>query len=76
MQMKMFLTRMGPTSKAIITGDKSQVDLPKNQKSGLVESINILKDIKGISFVELDGTDVVRHRLVKDILAAYEIHEK
>jgi phosphate starvation-inducible protein PhoH and related proteins len=76
MQMKMFLTRMGPSSKAIITGDKSQVDLPKNQKSGLIESITILKDIKGISFVELDGTDVVRHRLVKDILAAYETHEK
>ena len=76
MQMKMFLTRMGPSSKAIITGDKSQVDLPKNQKSGLIESLTVLKDIKGISFVELDGADVVRHRLVKDILAAYEIHEK
>lgn len=76
MQMKMFLTRMGPNSKAIITGDKSQVDLPKNQKSGLIESVNILKGIKGISFVELEGADVVRHRLVKDILAAYEKSEK
>lgn len=72
MQMKMFLTRMGPSSKAIITGDKSQIDLPKNLKSGLIDSLTILKDIKGIKFVELDGSDVVRHRLVKDILAAYE----
>jgi phosphate starvation-inducible protein PhoH and related proteins len=76
MQMKMFLTRMGPSSKAIITGDKSQVDLPKNHKSGLIDSLTVLKGIKGISFVELDGSDVVRHRLVKDILAAYEVHEK
>lgn len=76
MQMKMFLTRMGPSSKAIITGDKTQVDLPKNQKSGLNESLNILKGIKGIGFVTLDGTDVVRHRLVKDILAAYEKAEQ
>jgi phosphate starvation-inducible PhoH-like protein len=75
MQMKMFLTRMGPSSKAIITGDKSQVDLPKNLKSGLTDSLHILKGIKGISFVELDGSDVVRHRLVKDILAAYEKSE-
>ncbi len=75
MQMKMFLTRMGPSSKAIITGDKSQIDLPKNLKSGLIDSLNLLKGIKGISFVELDGSDVVRHRLVKDILAAYERSE-
>lgn len=72
MQMKMFLTRMGPSSKAIITGDKSQIDLPKNLKSGLIDSLAVLKGIKGISFVELDGSDVVRHRLVRDILAAYE----
>ena len=72
MQMKMFLTRMGPTSKAIITGDRSQVDLPKHQKSGLSESIGILRDIPGIAFVELDGRDVVRHRLVKAIISAYE----
>ncbi|WP_080239760.1 PhoH family protein [Spirosoma rigui] len=72
MQMKMFLTRMGPTSKAIITGDRSQIDLPNKQKSGLIESVDILKNIKGISFVELDGRDVVRHRLVREIITAYE----
>lgn len=72
MQMKMFLTRMGPTSKAIITGDRSQIDLPQKQKSGLVESAQLLHKIKGIAFVELDGRDVVRHRLVKEIIAAYE----
>ena len=72
MQMKMFLTRMGPTSKAIITGDRSQIDLPQKQKSGLIESANLLQKIKGIAFVELDGRDVVRHRLVKEIIAAYE----
>ena len=72
MQMKMFLTRMGPTSKAIITGDKSQIDLPNRQKSGLVESVDILKNIKGIAFVELDGRDVVRHRLVREIITAYD----
>jgi phosphate starvation-inducible PhoH-like protein len=71
-QIKMFLTRMGPLSKTIITGDKTQIDLPKNQKSGLVEALNILKNVKGIGFVELDGRDVVRHKLVKDILEAYE----
>ena len=76
MQMKMFLTRMGPTSKAIITGDKSQIDLPKNLRSGLIDSLAVLKGIKGISFVELDGSDVVRHRLVRDILAAYEKAEQ
>ncbi|AQG82411.1 PhoH family protein [Spirosoma montaniterrae] len=72
MQMKMFLTRMGPTSKAIITGDRSQIDLPNKQKSGLIESIDILKNIKGIAFVELDGRDVVRHRLVREIIVAYD----
>ena len=72
MQMKMFLTRMGPTSKAIITGDRSQIDLPNRQKSGLIESVDILKSIKGIAFVELDGSDVVRHRLVREIITAYE----
>ncbi|CCH53537.1 PhoH family protein [Fibrisoma limi BUZ 3] len=72
MQMKMFLTRMGPNSKAIITGDRSQIDLPNRQKSGLIESVDILKTIKGIAFVELDGRDVVRHRLVREIITAYE----
>jgi len=72
MQIKMFLTRMGPNSKAIITGDRSQIDLPRNQKSGLVEAQHILRDVKGIGFVELDAKDVVRHRLVKEIIQAYE----
>lgn len=72
MQIKMFLTRMGPDSKVIITGDRSQIDLPKNQTSGLVEAIEVLKDIKGIGFVELDERDVVRHKLVKSIIKAYK----
>ncbi|PTB95738.1 phosphate starvation-inducible protein PhoH [Marivirga lumbricoides] len=72
MQIKMFLTRMGPNSKAIITGDMSQVDLPKRQKSGLAESTRILKDIKGIGMVHLSGEDVVRHKLVRQIIEAYD----
>ena len=75
MQIKMFLTRMGPNSKVIITGDPSQTDLPSRQKSGLVEAMRILKNIKGISFVELDAADVVRHKLVKDIILAYDRHD-
>ena len=75
MQIKMFLTRMGPNSKTIITGDRSQVDLPTKQKSGLSEAIRILGGIQGIGFIELDGKDVLRHRLVRDILEAYEYHE-
>ena len=71
MQMKMFLTRMGIQSKTIITGDKSQVDLPKNQTSGLGEAERILAGINEIAFVELDGSDVVRHRLVRKIIEAY-----
>jgi phosphate starvation-inducible protein PhoH and related proteins len=71
MQMKMFMTRMGPDSKMIITGDQTQVDLPSNQRSGLKEAIRILKNVKGIGFVELTEKDVVRHRLVKDIIDAY-----
>ncbi len=71
MQMKMFLTRMGPESKMIITGDPTQVDLPTNQRSGLKEAIRILNNVKGIGFVELTDKDVVRHRLVKDIIDAY-----
>lgn len=74
MQMKMFLTRMGPNSKVIVTGDQSQIDLPHRQKSGLVESYNILKNVKGIAFVELSGKDVVRHKLVKQIIEAYDKH--
>lgn len=74
-QIKMFLTRMGPNSKVIITGDQSQIDLPRRQKSGLTESLKILKDVKGIGVVQLTGKDVVRHRLVKSIIDAYEKHE-
>jgi phosphate starvation-inducible PhoH-like protein len=72
MQIKMFLTRMGPNSKVIVTGDRSQIDLPRHQKSGLVEALHILKDIKDIAFVELDARDVVRHKLVRDIINAYD----
>jgi phosphate starvation-inducible protein PhoH and related proteins len=72
MQLKMFLTRMGPASKIIVTGDKTQVDLPKNQKSGLEDAEKKLQKIKGIEFIELDGKDVVRHPLVVQILQAYE----
>jgi len=71
LQLKMFLTRIGPNAKAIITGDMSQVDLPKNQKSGLIKALNILKNIDGIAQIELDEKDVVRHRLVKHIIRAY-----
>ncbi|MEX2568048.1 MAG: PhoH family protein [Cyclobacteriaceae bacterium] len=74
-QIKMFLTRMGPNSKVIITGDQSQVDLPPKQKSGLRESLRILKDVKGIGTVHLSGRDVVRHRLVKSIIEAYDKNE-
>jgi len=72
MQLKMFLKRMGPASKIIVTGDKTQVDLPKNQKSGLEDAEKKLQKIKGIEFIELDGKDVVRHPLVVQILQAYE----
>ena len=71
-QMKMFLTRIGPNSKAIITGDTSQVDLEKGCTSGFEHAMKILKGIKGIAEVSFDATDVMRHHLVKDILNAYE----
>ena len=71
-QMKMFLTRLGPHSKAIITGDTSQVDLAPGQKSGLEHAMSILNGIRGIAQVEFTATDVLRHHLVKDILSAYE----
>ncbi|RPD94379.1 PhoH family protein [Aureibaculum marinum] len=71
-QMKMFLTRMGKNAKFIITGDPGQIDLPKRQVSGLKESILALKDIDGISIVYLDDKDVIRHRLVKEIITAYK----
>ncbi|AHM59715.1 phoh family protein [Flammeovirgaceae bacterium 311] len=72
MQLKMFLTRMGPNSKVIVTGDVSQIDLPSRQKSGLIEALNILAGVEGIGFVQLEGSDVVRHRLVRKIIDAYD----
>lgn len=70
-QMKMFLTRMGRDAKFIVTGDTSQIDLPRKQASGLKEALIYLKDIKGIDFVHLDEKDVIRHQLVKSIIQAY-----
>jgi phosphate starvation-inducible PhoH-like protein len=72
MQMKMFLTRLGVNSKAIITGDITQIDLPKNSDSGLIDVLNVLKGVDGIGFVELNENDVVRHKLVRDIIKAYD----
>lgn len=72
MQMKMFLTRMGPNSKMIVTGDTTQVDLPSNQRSGLKEAVRILHQTPGIGFIELGDRDVIRHQLVKDIILAYQ----
>lgn len=74
-QMKMFLTRIGFGSKAIVTGDITQIDLPKDKKSGLKEVIKILKNIKGIEFIYLTERDVVRHELVQKIIKAYERYE-
>ena len=71
-QMKMFLTRMGKSAKFIITGDKTQIDLPLKQSSGLTHAQSILKDINEISFVNLDGKDIIRHKLVKKIINAYK----
>lgn len=76
LQLKMFLTRIGANAKAIITGDLTQVDLPRNQKSGLKTATRILKNIDGIAHIELDEDDVVRHRLVKAILRAYDKEHK
>ncbi|WP_295628022.1 PhoH family protein [uncultured Nitrosomonas sp.] len=75
-QMKMFLTRMGFGSKAVITGDITQIDLPKHQKSGLIEAQKILQDIRGIAFTRFLSEDVVRHPLVQRIVTAYEAHDK
>ena len=74
-QMKMFLTRLGAGSKCIVTGDVSQIDLPKGKKSGLVEAMEVLRDIPGISIVELTAKDVVRHELVQKIVRANESYE-
>lgn len=76
MQIKMFLTRMGNNCKMVVTGDGSQIDLPRNQKSGLVEATKILKGIPGIAQIELDKKDVMRHKLVERILEAYEKEQK
>ncbi len=70
-QLKMFLTRMGRSAKFVVTGDVTQIDLPKNQSSGLIEAQRILKDIKGISFIHLGKEDIIRHKLVTNIVNAY-----
>ncbi|MEG2597762.1 MAG: PhoH family protein, partial [Oscillospiraceae bacterium] len=71
-QMKMFLTRLGFGSKVIITGDITQIDLPENKKSGLVEAVKVLRDIDDIGIVRFSEKDVVRHKLVQDIVKAYD----
>ncbi len=75
-QIKMFLTRMGMNSKIVVTGDMSQIDLPPHQRSGLVAALQILKEVKGISKVEFDVKDIVRHKLVQRIVEAYDAHEE
>ena len=75
-QMKMFLTRMGKNAKFIITGDTTQIDLPAKQPSGLLKALEILKNVQGISLVEFDMRDVVRHKLVKLIIQAYDNSQK
>lgn len=74
-QLKMFLTRMGRNAKFVITGDVTQIDLPRHQTSGLTTATQILKDIEGVELVQLDNSDVVRHRLVTRIIRAYDRHE-
>ena len=75
-QIRMFLTRMGWNTKMIITGDMTQIDLPREQKSGLKEALNILSGIEGIEIVELNRKDIVRHKLVTRIVNAYEKYDK
>ncbi len=75
-QIKMFLTRMGLNTKMIITGDITQIDLPPQQKSGLIDALQVLRNVKGISKVEFDKSDIVRHKLVQRIVEAYEKREK
>ena len=74
-QMKMFLTRIGFNSKAVVTGDVTQIDLPAGKSSGLIEAKTILTPVTGIQFVHFTKQDVVRHRLVQDIINAYELLE-
>ena len=71
-QMKMFLTRLGEKSKAVVTGDVTQIDLDRSRVSGLITAQKILKNIAGIKFIYLDEKDVVRHRLVQDVIKAYD----
>jgi phosphate starvation-inducible PhoH-like protein len=71
-QMKMFLTRLGFGSKAVVTGDITQIDLPNARMSGLVEALKIVRDVEGIGFIYFDDKDVVRHKLVQQIVKAYE----
>lgn len=71
-QLKMFLTRMGASAKFVITGDVTQIDLPRHQKSGLIQAMRLFKNVKGIDTVLLDNSDVIRHRLVKSIIEAYD----
>jgi len=75
-QMKMFLTRMGSSAKFVITGDMSQVDLPRNQPSGLIQATKVLKNIQGVSFITLDSSDVIRHKLVRLIVDRYDKEKK
>ena len=75
-QMKMFLTRLGFNSKIVVTGDVTQIDLPKDQRSGLLVIGDILEDVEGIEFVRFGGEDVVRHKLVQRIVAAYDEYQE
>ncbi|MCE1198851.1 MAG: PhoH family protein [Marinilabiliales bacterium] len=75
-QLKMFLTRMGLNTKYVVTGDVTQIDLPKRQQSGLIDALKILKGIEGIATIYFDQSDIVRHRLVKDIVIAYDRYER
>ena len=75
-QMFMFLTRLGMSSKAVITGDPTQIDLPKHKPSGLIEARHALDEISDIAIVEFQKRDVIRHKLVQKIVAAYEIHRQ
>jgi len=74
-QMKMFVTRLGFNSKAVITGDITQIDLPNARRSGLLEAIDVLNRVEGLTFVHFDETDVVRHHLVQRIIRAYDEHK-
>jgi phosphate starvation-inducible PhoH-like protein len=75
-QIRMFLTRMGLNSKIIVTGDVSQIDLPSSQRSGLIDALNVLRNVKGIAKVEFDVKDIVRHKLVQKIVEAYEASDE